>query len=203
MEVNITRKLQVDITPGFLLLTAAFTVLMGVGRALMVFAAVAVHEMGHLACLLLYGARVEKLRLTFGGAEIVFDDRLSYAGEILAALSGPFAGALLAAGSLGAGEVTGHAAAYELAAVSAMYTFFNLLPASPMDGGRALAAFSALLFGPDVSQRVSMAADILCVLAFFGGGIYVCAVTRGNCTLLICAFFLANACCKKSRFGVE
>ncbi len=204
MKVNITRKFhKVNITPGFLLLMTAFTVLMGVERALMVLLAVAVHELGHLSCLKLCGARIERVCLAAGGAQIDFEDRLSYVEEALAALSGPFAGALLAAGSLGAGEITGRAFPYELAAVSAMYTFFNLLPVSPMDGGRALGAVTALLLGPDASEKIGLALDILCLLALIGGGIYVFITGGGNCTLLICAVFLLKACCKKSRFGVK
>lgn len=203
MEVNINQKARVDITPGFLLLMTSFTVLAGPGRALMVFIAVAVHEMGHLACLALTGVEIRGIRLSAGGAQICCGEGLSYAAEVLAALSGPFAGALLAAGSLAAGEITGHTFAYELSAVSAMYTFFNLIPASPMDGGRALSALTALAFGPDVSARMGAVVDAVCVLALLSGGVYGFILSRGNCTLIICAIFLANVCCKKSRFGVK
>ena len=194
---------RVDITPGFLLLAAAFTVLAGPGRALLALAAVAVHELGHLAALALCGAHVTGLRFDIGGGEIQYSNTLSFTGEALAALSGPFAGALLAAGALGAGEITGQAFCYELAGVSLLYTFFNLIPASATDGGRALSALTALALGPEASDKICRAADILCALAVLAGGFYVFWVSRGNATALICAVFLMNACCKKPRFGVK
>lgn len=197
------KALSVNITPAFLLLMTAFTVLAGPGRALMAFVCVTVHELGHLAALALWGARVTEICFGLGGGEIKYTGTLSYAGEALTALSGPFAGALLAALSLGAGEVTGFGWCYELAAVSLMYTFLNLIPVSPTDGGRTLRALSALAFGPEVSDRICHAADIACGAAVFAGGVYALFVSRGNVTPLICAVFLLNACCKKARFGVK
>lgn len=196
-------KAHVDITPGFLLIAAGFTALAGPRRALMALFAVGVHELGHLSCLTLCGGEVRALRLTAVGAEIRLLRPLSYAGEFWTALSGPFAGALLSAGSLAAGEIAGWAAAYELGAVSILYTLFNLLPVSPMDGGRALSAAVGAAFGPRAAYLTGAAADLICLLLLLGGGIYVFFVSGYNISLLICALFLARACCKKSRLGVK
>lgn len=196
-------RAHVDITPGFLLLAAGFTALAGPRRALMAFFAVAVHELGHLSCLALCGGEVRALRLTAVGAEISLLRPLSYAVEFWTALSGPFAGALLAAGSLAAGEVAGWSSAYELGAVSILYTLFNLLPISPMDGGRALSAAVGAVFGPRAAYLTGVVADLFCVSLLVCGGIYVFFASGYNISLLICALFLARACCKKSRFGVK
>lgn len=203
--MNLLKALKnhVDITPGFLLIAAIFAGLAGPERALMALISVSVHESGHLACLALFGGKLEKLRLTAVGAEILCERPLSYLEEFFAALSGPFAGALLAAACLAAGELTGRSFAYELAAVSILYTFFNLLPIGPTDGGRALSAALNMLFSPGLASKLSFASDIVCLLALLGAGIYVFVLSGWNFSLIFCAFFLAEACCKKSWKGVK
>ncbi len=210
MELMLTRNImytamthKVNITSGFLLLLIAVTVLAGPKRTLIVALAAAVHELGHLAALRLLGARVERFSLAGAGARIVFARRLSYPAEMAAALSGPLAGALLAGLALWAGRRWGGNFLLELAAVSALYTAVNLVPASITDGGRALDAAVSFFFGPDAAWHTALTLDILCVAAAFIAGCALFFRPNGSAAVLFYAFFLLNGCCKKRRFGVK
>lgn len=197
------RRNKVNITHGFLLLLMAVTVLAGPKRTLIVLIAAGVHELGHILALRALGARVVRFGLGASGAQIVFTKRLSYPGEIAAALSGPLAGAVLAGLALFVGRRWGSAGLLELAAVSTLYTAVNLVPASPTDGGRALDAALCRLFGPHRAFYLTAVTDIFCVTAAAVGGAYVFFRTKGNCLALIYAFFLLNGCCKSRGLGVK
>lgn len=209
MEIMLTHNImftvmthKVNITSGFLLLLIAVTVLAGPQRTLIVVVAAAVHELGHLAALRALGARAEGFSLAGAGARIAFSKRLSYPGEIAAALSGPLAGAMLSGFALWAGRRWGGDLLLELAAVSALYTAVNLVPASITDGGRALEAALSWWFGPDAAWTAGLILDILCVTAAFAGGCALFFRPGGSAAGLFYTFFLLNGCCKKRRFGV-
>lgn len=181
----------------------AVTVLAGPERTLIVLLAAGVHELGHILALRIFGAGIDRFGLVAAGAEIGFAKRLSYPGEIAAALSGPLAGALLAGLALWAGRRLGCDAFFELAAVSALYTAVNLVPVSIADGGRALDAALCWGLGPDRAYYISLVTDSLCVLTAVIGGAYVFFRTKGNISVLLYAVFLLNGCCKRRGFGVK
>lgn len=204
-EVNITyiSPNKVTITSGFLLVMAALTVLCGGAFTLMALLAAAVHEQGHLGCIALCGGQVRGFRLCSAGAELEIGGRFSYWQDALIALSGPFAGALLAGAALCAGELTGAGWAYALFSVSLFYSLLNLLPAGELDGGRAMYAVCCQLFGPAAAGRVRRIFDLLISALLLGAGIYVFFASKGNISALICAFFVIKGCCKSVLRGVE
>ena len=202
MSTNM-RSNKVNITCGFLLLLIAVTVLAGPGTALAALTAAAVHELGHMAALRCFGARIDGFRLGASGAEIVYTKGLSYRGEIVAALSGPLAGALLAGAAVWAGRRWNMERLYPLAAVSALYTAINLVPAGPTDGGRALNAWLSLALGPDRAYYIGLAVDCVVITAALAAGVWVLLRTKGNCSLLVYGVFLLNGCCKCRGFGVK
>ncbi len=198
-SVNITNtgRTAVHITPGFLLLLTAVTVFCGVEFTLVTLLAAAVHEIGHVMCAVLCGGRIRGFRFNAAGVELVLDGRFSYIQDALIALSGPLAGAMLACAALCAGELAGGVWAFRLAAVSTLYTVFNLLPLSSMDGGRALYALLCRFAGLFWAERFCLACDILFSSAFLVFGFYVLFATGGNLTALICALFVLAGCCKR------
>ena len=147
-------------TGGFVLLLLWFAAVNGWRVLWLALAAAAVHEMGHYLVLRLLGGRVTKLRLTLFGAEMETDNhRVSYGGEALAALAGPFAN-LAWAWLL---VKTGDGGRAELIGANITLALFNLLPVRPLDGGRALGQLTALAFGPAAGETVCR-----CAAAVFG-----------------------------------
>ena len=59
-----------EVTPGFVLLTAWFALVNGGGVLMLVLGASTVHELGHWLVLRLLGARIQAFRLTALGAEL-------------------------------------------------------------------------------------------------------------------------------------
>lgn len=124
-----------DISAGALLIFALAYFFDGSGLFAALLPAAAAHEAGHIAVLLACGARIRRLRLD------IFGLRLDYAGSpgrgklLCAVLAGPAAGLLYA---LAAMRAAGQGLRMS-GAVSLLLSCFNLLPALPLDGGRALA----------------------------------------------------------------
>ena len=119
---------RVEVTGGFLLLTAWLNYLDRQGVVPLALLACALHELGHWAALRALGARVRRVRLTAVGAEMEVDRTLSYGGELLAALAGPGANLALA---LAFSPLTGGGL---FAGLNLALACFNLLPVGQMDG---------------------------------------------------------------------
>lgn len=135
---------------GVLLLAAPLPLLFWFGMAALV------HELGHWAAVRALGGRMGRLSLTGAGAVLypVRPRLFSYGEEGLTALAGPAASLLLALLAGGWGRwLRGGEEAYLLAGLSLTLGLFNLLPAEPLDGGRALSAALSHRLGPDQGER--------------------------------------------------
>ncbi len=175
-------ELELRVGLGFLCFVCAYYYLDPAGTFLPFFAAVAVHELGHLLVLLALGTPVYALELRAGGA-ILRTAPLSYGRELLAAAGGPAASALLLAA---APRIDGR-----LVLVDLLLLLWNLLPVFPLDGGRILRA-GLLLLLPErparlAAQAVSAAALGLCV---GGAAALTCLLHVGLWPVLLAATLL-------------
>lgn len=176
-------KLPLKVTPGFWLMAAALFYLDG---ALVLWAglAAALHELGHLGALKALGAKVGEIRLSVSGAEIRRGSgrTLSYGGELAAAIAGPVVSLLCA---LLAAKV----GLFLLAGLSLSLGVFNLLPITPLDGGRALQAGLSLLVGDHRAAGAVRVLSVLAVGGVLGLGAAV-ALRYGGLTLLLMGLWL-------------
>lgn len=177
---------EFSVTPGFIVLLAAFVLVCEGGLLLCGLAAVGVHELGHMLALWAMGAGVERVRFTLFGGEILpaHPLRLSPAGELCVLACGPLTNLVLAAGGALAGAALPWG--YVLAGVSLSLALVNLLPVPGLDGGRML----ALCCPPGALKRAAFAAGlVLCV----AGCLLLCSEYRNPTLLLFGAWSIFRA----------
>jgi len=142
--------------------------LLGVLLVVAVFAIIAMHELAHALVARRFGVRTrEILLLPIGGMASLehLPERPSH--ELAIALVGPLVNLVLAAIlwlgiTLAGGEIdvraagsAGEAFATQLLWINVALAVFNLIPAFPMDGGRALRALLAMRLGRERATAIS------------------------------------------------
>ena len=105
--------------------------------------AAAVHELCHIACVIMLGGKVLNIRLGFGGAVIETDIRGRFK-TLLCCLAGP----------VGALSILFFARILPRTALCVLIqSAFNLLPVYPLDGGKALRCILEAVFRKNSLQR--------------------------------------------------
>ncbi|MCL1964511.1 MAG: M50 family metallopeptidase [Firmicutes bacterium] len=172
----------------------------GQARALlMMLAALSLHEAGHALAARAAGQRFECIELMPFGGVARMDTTLALrpAEEICIALAGPFA-SLLFCLLTAAGKWTGYAA-QDFLRSNLSLALINLLPALPLDGGRALrAALTARLGRAHATKlfvRVGVALGVL-ILAL---GVWAAAAGVVNPLLFLMGAYLAYAALKEKE----
>ncbi|MGP1384886.1 MAG: site-2 protease family protein [Thainema sp.] len=184
-------------------LTGAAPWLLGLGAALLLFASVLAHELGHSFVAIRQGINVKSITLfIFGGLASLERESDSPAEAFWVAIAGPLVSFMLfflfMAISILA-PISGPIAAIVnlLAYINLAIGLFNLIPGLPLDGGNVLKSlvwkitgnsYKGMTFAGRVGQFIGWSAIGLSVLSFFGlspiGSVW---------TLLIGWFLLRNA----------
>ena len=123
-------RFSLDIRPGAVALLAGLYFLLPLRWCARLALAVTVHELGHVAALVLCGTEIYGLRMEGCGLALRCAPPEGTARTVAAAVSGPAAGVGLFCILRGMGYPEG-------ADLSLLYTCVNLLPVLPLDGGRA------------------------------------------------------------------
>ena len=138
---------------GTTMLSMAFTIwiyasMFGIQFAVGIVLLIFVHEMGHAGAMKLEGLRAgAPVFIPFLGAAIAMKDQpRDVLTEAKIAIAGPLVGACAAAVCLIPWQVTGHPVWLALANIGFFINLFNLLPVSPLDGGRTVGAISRKLW---------------------------------------------------------
>lgn len=185
---------RLRVSPGFLVLLALLFYLdEGLGLLGWSLLACALHELGHIAAILFMGGRVRWLRLTAVGAELGLDERrpFSYGQEAAAALAGPAASLLTA-------WLAAQSGLFLLAGLSLGQGLFNLLPLTPLDGGRCLLSILSAWAGEERADRVMSVVSAALTGLLVGAGL-ILVKQFGNLTLLITAVWLGAGALKHLR----
>jgi len=184
--------MRIEISPGFWLVAALLWYLDDQGIFLWALGACALHEAGHIWAVRALGGQVRRLRLTAAGAELCLGP-LSNGGLLLAALAGPAANLLATLAGARLGRYLGPGA-YLFAGLDLGLCLFNLLPVTCLDGGRALRALAALLWGEEAGARAAEVLSALTVAGLLSGGIGLFLYSGGRrFTLLLAGAWLGAA----------
>ncbi len=138
------------------------------GEVLVCLAAVALHEAAHLAAMRLCGVRVRKISAV--GFGFVIDSELESSGrkqKIACMLAGCAANLATACLCFALG-------CREFAAANTVIAAINLIPAAPLDGGRALAVILDAALPQKGSRRTQLGLTAASGLFVLVVGIYVC-----------------------------
>jgi Zn-dependent protease len=180
----------IEISTSFLLLLGVIFVwmggLVGVFTALVAFASVLLHELGHAIVARRLGVPVPSIELNFfGGAAKLGDHPKRANDEIVIAAAGPLVSFALAGLAYAMYALSGTDFFALVATINALIGAFNVLPALPMDGGRILrAALSKRLgFVRATDRSVTIARGFAIAMGAFG-------IVSGNFHLAILATFL-------------
>lgn len=183
--------------PSFLLLLGLIFYLDdGSGSMLMMLAAAAIHEAGHVTVCIAMGGRVEVLTLSAVGAELKLDypSVISYGRENIVLLSG-------AAANLVLGAVSYFLGLYQMAYISVGLGVFNLLPITPLDGGRILYNLICERFHINLAEQITAISSGIFIGVIAGIGA-IWAVKFANwLPIVISVWLLAGLMRKKTIFS--
>ena len=168
----------ISAVPGLAILIAAI-VLMGYDKMLLPFVtAVVIHEMGHVLILLTMGCSIKSIAAGATGLKITYGGSVSYLGEVLASLAGPFFGILAA-------FIFAKTGLHTYCGVNLALSVFNLMPARPLDGGRALYNLLCIFLLPNQAEVLCRGIECLVTLLILAAGTYILLDTKKNATLLL------------------
>lgn len=175
----------------FLLTLALSAAFCSVRWMALLWTAAAVHEGGHLLALRCMGVRLQRMCFRLSGPVLEYAGRLSYGQEALLALAGPGANGVLCLACAAINRLEPSLYWPLLCGCSLVLGLFNLLPALPLDGGRALQ--SLLLYAlPDRGEQVLRGIGLFSGALLVLSGVFVPGL-RGNWTLPAagCVIFFA------------
>jgi len=154
---------------GVLLLASSSTGsgLYGALIAVLLFASVVAHELGHALVARRYGVDTKEIvLLPIGGAALLSRNPDEPRHELLIALAGPFVSLVLSGIAWLLWQTVAFAVLADLVVVNLMLGLFNLVPAFPMDGGRVLRAGLANWMGHLRATRVAAKLGRFVAVAF-------------------------------------
>jgi len=198
----------------FLSVSTAFIVLFSViyffddrGFLAALIPAVLVHEAGHCLCLRAFGAKLKSIRLDLTGAKLSYTGQhMNLLQELSAALSGPSFGLIYAFVAAYFAEQMNADILNLSAGISFILSVFNLLPAMPLDGGRALLLVFRRFFGSRKSCKVSYLLSLSVSLLLLVSGIWCIHRGYGFALILSGVWLLLAAsedACKIREFVIQ
>ena len=154
--------------------------------------AAAAHELGHIAAIKLLGGGIKTMRFEASGMCISMCGVNGAAAEITALLAGPAAGLIFAIICSYCGAKTANRLLLECAGYGAILTAYNLLPALPLDGGRAVFALLSKAMGFERAKNIIELSGFITGLGLAAAGLAMLGKELGA-ALLIAGIWLLIA----------
>jgi Zn-dependent protease len=147
LSVGSVYRVPIEVDRSWFVLLVAATVFLGIVGSALFFLSLVLHELGHSLVAIRCGLRVKSIRFfMFGGLTEMEKNAASPAQELGIALAGPLVSGLIGAVFLLSSDIVpgdwgAIAGDMERAGtINLLLAAFNLVPAFPLDGGRALRA---------------------------------------------------------------
>ncbi len=172
--------------------------------SILLFACVALHELGHSFVAMRYGIKIRSITLyIFGGVASMEDIPRDPGMEARMAVAGPSVSGIIGVGctllSLQSAILLGTShplttLLWTLGVINIVLMVFNLLPAFPMDGGRVLRAwFASRMAYVEATRRAANIGKFFAILMFFLG------LFGGGILLVVIAIFIYIAASDEER----
>ena len=129
------NNVSVYVAPGFWILIAISICLLPLSWIVGWLFALFIHELGHCLAIKVCGARLQQIKLTLFGAEIVSDIQTAWK-EIICILAGPICGLTL---------ISWHRILPVASLCAFVHSAYNFLPLVDLDGGQALSCILRLI----------------------------------------------------------
>jgi Zn-dependent protease len=178
---SLARAYYPDRFPGY---DGQIYLFMGLASAILLFASVLVHELGHAVTARKYGIRTRSIVLfLFGGVAQIGKEPPTPTSELVVAAAGPATSLLLGGfcwllSRLTTGSALGAIITF-LASVNVTLAVFNLIPGFPLDGGRMLRALLWRAMGSlERATRIAARGGQIVALLLIAMGVLF--VVRGN-----------------------
>ena len=172
---------KLDISAGAIFLLSALYFFGGLEALSIILLSAAVHELGHIAAIKLLGGEINALRFDASGFCMSCAGLDSAAKEVVSLLMGPAFGIAFAyiASYYGGKHYSEYL--FSLAGVSLVFSLFNLLPALPLDGGRAL---FYMIGNRKTAENALNISGMVVGIALTVTGLYLLGTERGAAFLL-------------------
>ena len=131
-------KPKMNVSAGAILMLSALYFFGGLKSVCAVMLAVLIHELGHVAAIKMFGGKIRAVRFDASGLCMSYCGLDNAGKELVSLIMGPAFGLLLSYAASYCGKITDSRFLFEASGVSLIFSIFNLMPALPLDGGRAL-----------------------------------------------------------------
>ena len=146
--------------------------------------AVLVHELGHIAAIVLCGGRVHRLKVTLSGLCISCSGVMGTEKSVICLCAGPASGFALAYAASYLGNLSQNLLLIKTAGFSLVLSVYNSLPALPLDGGRALECLAESLGGVGFANALLELTGMLMGAALLFSGAYFIRQSFGAALLI-------------------
>lgn len=179
----------IALSPGAVLVLSLIYFFGGISSLGAVLLSTSVHELGHAAAIKLCGGKVKRLRFDLSGLCMIGAGTYSAAGEIFILLAGPIAGLALAFACSRLGSDCTNDFLLRTAGISLALTIYNMLPALPLDGGRALNILLNCFMCAEKAESAMHGISLMTAFLLAAAGVYASGTQLGI-ALLAAAFWI-------------